>query len=49
SLEALGGGGGGYVLPSIVSGGMGENFIAYTLGQKNVAQKAAAILMKRVK
>jgi len=48
SLEALGGGG-GYVLPSIVSGGMGENFIEYTLGQKNVAMEAAAILMKRVK
>lgn len=49
SLEALGGGGTGYVLPAIVSGGMGKNFIEMTLGQKGVAQKAAQILMKRVK
>lgn len=49
SLEALGGGGTPYVLPSIISGGMGKNFIEMTLGQPDVAQKAAQILMKRVK
>jgi hypothetical protein len=48
SLEALGGGGTPYVLPSIVSGGMGENFIEMALGQKGVSQKAALILVKRV-
>lgn len=48
SLEALGGGG-GYVLPSIVSGGMGENFVEYSLRQKGVAMEAATILMKKVK
>lgn len=48
SLDTLGGSG-GYVLPSIISGGMGENFIELTLGQKNVARQAAMILMKRVK
>lgn len=46
SLEKLGGGG-GYVLPSIVSGQAGQNFIEYTLGQKGVAIEAAHILMKR--
>lgn len=48
SLDSLGGSG-GYVLPSIVSGQSGQNFIEYTLGQQGVAQKAAAILIKRVK
>lgn len=48
SLKALGGGG-GYVLPAIVSKQAGQNFIEYTLGQKNVAMKAAVILMKRVR
>jgi hypothetical protein len=48
SLAVLGGGG-GYVLPSIVSNQAGQNFIEYTLGQPGVAAKAAAILMKRVK
>lgn len=48
ALSALGGGG-GYVLPSIVSGGMGENFIEMTLGQKGVAVEAATLLMKRVR
>lgn len=47
SLEALGGGG-GYVLPSIISGHAGQNFIEYTLGQPGVAQAAAIILMKKV-
>lgn len=48
SLQALGGSG-GYVLPSIISGGMGGNFIEYALGQKGVAMEAAHILMKKVK
>ncbi len=48
ALKSLGGGT-PYVLPSIISGGMGENFIQYTLGQKNVSMEAAHILMKKVK
>jgi hypothetical protein len=48
SLKALGGGG-GYVLPSIISGQAGQNFIEYTLGQQGVAMEAAAILMKNVR
>ncbi len=47
SLKELGGGG-GYVLPSIVSGRAGKNFIEYALGQKGIVQKAARILMKKV-
>lgn len=49
SLESLGGGGTPYVLPAIVSGGMGENFIEMTLGQKGVAMEAATILMKKIR
>lgn len=48
SLVALGGGG-GYVLPDIISRQGGQNFIEYTLGQKGVAMEAAIILMKKVK
>jgi len=48
SLQSLGGGG-GYVLPGIVSGQGGENFIEFTLGQKGVALAAANILMKKIK
>jgi len=48
SLQALGGGG-GYVLPAIVSGQAGKNFIEMTLGQPNVAMEATQILMKRVR
>lgn len=40
---------GGYVLPAIVSGQAGKNFVEYTLGQKGVAQEAARILMKKVR
>lgn len=47
SLQTLGGGG-GYVLPAIVSGQAGKNFIEMTLGQQNVAMEAATILMKKV-
>ncbi len=47
SLKTLGGGG-GYVLPSMISGQAGQNFIEYTLGQPGVAQAAAIILMKKV-
>jgi hypothetical protein len=48
SIEALGGGG-GYVLPGIVAGQSGQNFIEFTLGQSSVATEAAAILMKKVR
>lgn len=48
SLKALGGGG-GYVLPAIISGQAGQNFIEYNLGQSNIAKEAAMILMKKVR
>lgn len=48
SLDALGGGG-GYVLPSIISGHGGANFIEHTLGQKGVALAAANIVMKKIR
>ncbi|RLC89083.1 MAG: hypothetical protein DRJ03_00575 [Chloroflexi bacterium] len=48
SLKALGGSG-GYVLPSIISGQGGQNFIEYALRQPNVAVEAATILMKKVR
>lgn len=48
ALSTLGGGG-GYVLPGIVSGQGGKNFIEYTLGQKGVAIESANILMKKVR
>lgn len=48
SLIALGGGG-GYVLPDIISGQGGQNFIEMTLGQKGVAMEAATILMKKIR
>lgn len=47
SLGVLGGGG-GYVLPSIISGNAGQNFIELALGQPDVAKKAANILLKKV-
>lgn len=47
SLATLGGGG-GYVLPSIISGQFGQNFIEMSLGQHSVAERAAIILMQRV-
>lgn len=48
SLDSLGGSG-GYVLPNIISGQSGQNFIEYTLGQQDVAKKAAVILISKVK
>lgn len=48
ALSSLGGGS-GYVLPSIVSGQNGQNFIEYTLRQQGVAIEAAAILIKKVR
>lgn len=48
SLEALGGGG-GYVLPAIVSGQAGKNFIEYSLGQPSVTKEAARTLMKGIR
>jgi len=48
SLKALGGSG-GYVLPAIISGQAGQNFIEYALGQPSVAVEAATILMKKVR
>jgi len=47
SLKALGGTG-GYVLPDIISGQSGQNFIEYSLGQPHVAEDAAKILMATV-
>ena len=47
AIQSLGGGG-GYVLPALVSGQAGGNFIEYALGQQNVARMAATILMKKV-
>jgi len=47
SLETLGGSG-GYVLPAIVSGRAGQNFIEYTLGQPGVAKEAASILVSKI-
>jgi hypothetical protein len=47
SLKALGGSG-GYVLPDIISGKAGQNFIEYALRQPNVAVEAAKILLKKV-
>ena len=49
SLKALGGGGGGYVLPSIISGQAGQNFIEMALGQPDVAKRAADIFIKRIR
>jgi len=48
TLQALGGGG-GYVLPAIISGQAGANFIEYALGQPMVAREAAKILIEKVK
>ena len=48
SLKTLGGSG-GYVLPSIVSGQAGQNFIEYALGQHGVAVEAVAILVKKIR
>ncbi len=48
SLESLGGGG-GYVLPGIISGQFGQNFIEFALGQPDIAKRAAIILMDKVK
>jgi len=47
SLEQLGGDG-GYVLPSIIAGNLGENFIEYTLGRDRTASEVAQIVMKKV-
>jgi len=47
-LETLGGSG-GYVLPNIISGQTGENFIEYTLRQPRVSSEAVQFLLKRVK
>ncbi len=48
SLDSLGGSG-GYVLPGIVSGLGGQNFIEYTLGQPGVAKEAANILISKIR
>ena len=48
SLKTLGGSG-GYVLPNIISGQSGQNFIEYTLGQPGIATEVANILMKKVR
>ncbi len=48
ALKSLGGGT-PYVLPSIISGGLGGNFVEYAIGQKGVAMEAASILMRKVR
>lgn len=48
SLSKLGGGG-GYVLPSIISGTGGENFIEFAVGQQGVAQKVASLVMEKIR
>lgn len=48
SLKSLGGSG-GYVLPSIISGQGGENFIEHTLGQKGIAIAAASIVIRNIR
>ncbi len=47
SLEQLGGGG-GYVLPEIVRGNAGENFIEFVIRQPGVAQEVAKIVIGSV-
>lgn len=44
SLEQLGGGG-GYVLPSIVRGNAGDNFLEFVIRQPNVARQAIEIML----
>lgn len=46
-LEKLGGGS-GYVLPAIVRGNAGANFIEYVLRQSGVAQQVAEIIIKNI-
>jgi hypothetical protein len=48
SLEKLGGGG-GYVLPSIISQTGGANFLEFAIAQKGVAQNVAQIVIDRIK
>ncbi len=47
ALQSLGGGG-GYVLPAIIAGQAGQNFIEYALGQQDIVINASNILMRRV-
>ena len=47
TLEKLGGGT-GYVLPSIVSGGLGKNFLEFAFNQPGVAEKSAQIVIKQI-
>jgi len=44
SLEELGGGG-GYVLPAIISGNAGQNFIEYAIRQRAFAEEIGTIVM----
>lgn len=46
-LEKLGGSG-GYVLPEIVRGGLGNNFIEFAIRQPGIAQKAIEIVIGSV-
>ncbi len=48
TLEQLGGGS-SYVLPSIIRGSAGKNFIEFAIGQKGVAEKAAQIVIEGIK
>lgn len=47
SLKQLGGGG-GYVLPEIVRGNAGENFLEFVIRQPNVAQQVVQIVLGSV-
>lgn len=49
SLKSLGGGGTGYVLPSIISQTGGANFLEFAIGQQGVAQKVAQLVVDKIK
>jgi len=48
SLTSLGGGG-GYVLPGIISGTGGGNFLEFAISQPGIAEKCAQIVIDRIK
>lgn len=48
SLDQLGGGG-GYVLPAIVRGNAGSNFIEFALRQPGIAQEIANIVVRAIR
>jgi len=48
-LEALNQTGGGYMLPDIVRGNLGQNFLEFAIRQPSVAKAVAKILIDRIK